>query len=95
MLKEVDKNLSKIIQSTLKLAEKNIKTVMPGLTHLKNAQPLSLGHYLLAYVEMFSRDKKRLKFSSIMDSSFNLFLLCIFQTLYFTRNDQFFIGWDD
>ena len=32
---------------------------MPGLTHLKNAQPVSLGHYLMAYVEMFLRDKKR------------------------------------
>ena len=32
---------------------------MPGFTHLKNAQVISLGHYLMAYVEMFSRDKKR------------------------------------
>ncbi len=40
-------------------AEKNINTVMPGFTHLKNAQPVSFAHYLLAYVEMFSRDKKR------------------------------------
>ena len=34
---------------------------MPGFTHLKNAQPISFAHYILAYVEMFSRDKKRLK----------------------------------
>ena len=33
---------------------------MPGFTHLKNAQPISFAHYLLAYVEMFGRDKKRL-----------------------------------
>jgi len=32
---------------------------MPGFTHLKNAQPISFAHYLLAYVEMFKRDKKR------------------------------------
>ena len=32
---------------------------MPGFTHLKNAQPISFSHYLLAYVEMFKRDKKR------------------------------------
>ena len=57
--KEIDNNLIKIIKTTLKIAEKNIETVMPGLTHLKNAQPVSLGHYLMAYVEMFSRDKKR------------------------------------
>ena len=34
---------------------------MPGFTHLKNAQPISLAHYLLAYVEMFKRDKKKFK----------------------------------
>jgi len=32
---------------------------MPGFTHLKNAQPISFAHYLLAYVEMFKRDKER------------------------------------
>ena len=50
------KNLEKIF---IKVAEKNIKTVMPGFTHLKNAQPISFAHYLLAYIEMFRRDKKR------------------------------------
>ena len=57
--KEININLDKIIKSTLKLAEKNIDTIMPGFTHLKNAQAISFGHYLMAYVEMFSRDKKR------------------------------------
>ena len=33
---------------------------MPGFTHLKNAQPISFAHYILAYVEIFNRDKKRL-----------------------------------
>ena len=32
---------------------------MPGFTHLKNAQPISFAHYLLAYYEMLNRDKKR------------------------------------
>ena len=32
---------------------------MPGFTHLKNAQAMSFAHYLMAYVEMFNRDKKR------------------------------------
>ncbi len=58
--KEINNNLEKIIKSTLKLAEKNIDTVMPGLTHLKNAQPISLSHYFMAYVEIFKRDKRRL-----------------------------------
>ena len=57
--KEINYNLDKIIKSTLKLAEKNVDTIMPGFTHLKNAQAISFGHYLMAYVEMFSRDKKR------------------------------------
>ena len=58
--KELDKNLSKLIKNILKIANNNVKTIMPGFTHLKNAQPVSLAHYLLAYVEMFQRDKKRL-----------------------------------
>ena len=50
-----------MIKSILKFAEKNIETIMPGFTHLKNAQAVSFGHYLMAYVEMFIRDKKRFK----------------------------------
>tara|TARA_B100001093_G_scaffold512236_1_gene581705 strand:+ start:788 stop:2176 length:1389 start_codon:yes stop_codon:yes gene_type:complete len=56
---EININLEKIIKSTLKISEKNIETIMPGFTHLKNAQPISLAHYLMAYVEMFTRDIKR------------------------------------
>ena len=56
---EVNNNLEKVIKSILKLAEKNIETVMPGFTHLKNAQPISFAHYLMAYVEIFKRDKRR------------------------------------
>ncbi len=57
--KEINKNINKLILSILKIAEKNIETVMPGFTHLKNAQAISFGHYLMAYVEMFIRDKRR------------------------------------
>ena len=57
--KEIIINLDTIIKSTLKISEKNIETIMPGFTHLKNAQAISLAHYLMAYVEMFTRDKKR------------------------------------
>lgn len=42
------------------IAEKNINTVMPGYTHLQNAQPVTLAHHFLAYVEMFKRDYDRL-----------------------------------
>ncbi len=55
------KMLDQTVNNILKIAEKNIYTIMPGFTHLKNAQPISFAHYILAYVEMFNRDKKRLK----------------------------------
>lgn len=42
------------------IAEKNVNTVMPGYTHLQNAQPVTLAHHFLAYVEMFKRDYDRL-----------------------------------
>ena len=57
--KEINILLDTIIKSVIIAAEKNIYTLMPGFTHLKNAQPVSFGHYLMAYVEMFKRDKKR------------------------------------
>ena len=57
--KKINTNLEKIVRSSIKLAEKNIETVMPGFTHLKNAQPISLAHYFMAYVEIFRRDQKR------------------------------------
>ena len=56
---EIIKNLNILIKSFLKKSNTNIQTIMPGFTHLKNAQPISFAHYLLAYVEMFKRDKKR------------------------------------
>ena len=56
---EINTNLDRVIRSTLKIAEKNIETIMPGFTHLKNAQPISLAHYFMAYIEMFKRDKRR------------------------------------
>ena len=56
---EIINILNDLIKIIIKNAEKNIETIMPGFTHLKNAQPISFAHYLLAYVEMFKRDKKR------------------------------------
>jgi len=44
----------------LDLAEGQIETLIPGYTHLQRAQPVSLAHHLLAYVEMFQRDWERL-----------------------------------
>ena len=56
---EIIYEISKLMKSILLKSEKNIDTVMPGFTHLKNAQPVSFSHYLLAYFEMLKRDRKR------------------------------------
>merc|ERR1711991_1235944 len=63
---EINSNINKVIKSTINLAEKNVETIMPGFTHLKNAQAISFAHYLMSYVEMFNRDKKR--FSNNLNS---------------------------
>ena len=64
--KEINSKLNSLIKTLLKLAEKNIYTIMPGFTHLKNAQAISFAHYLMAYIEMFNRDKKR--FNNSLDN---------------------------
>ncbi len=46
--------------SLVDVAEAHADTIMPGFTHLQVAQPVTLGHHLLAYVEMFGRDAERL-----------------------------------
>ncbi|MGQ9725324.1 MAG: argininosuccinate lyase [Tepidimonas sp.] len=43
------------------VAERHVDVIMPGLTHLQVAQPVSFAHHLLAYVEMFARDQERLR----------------------------------
>tara|TARA_Y100000816_G_C26101462_1_gene583906 strand:- start:1843 stop:3237 length:1395 start_codon:yes stop_codon:yes gene_type:complete len=67
---EIINNLNKTIKIILNNSEKHIFTIMPGFTHLKNAQPISLAHYLLAYVEMFIRDRNRFlnNFSNLMEN---------------------------
>ena len=56
---QIIKNINILIKVVIKKAEQNLEIIMPGFTHLKNAQPILFSHYLLAYVEMFKRDKKR------------------------------------
>ena len=57
--KKLDFEIKNLIKSIIKIADKNIETIMPGFTHLKNAQPISFAHYLLSFVEMFNRDRFR------------------------------------
>ena len=45
----------------VEVAEKNVDVILPGFTHLQVAQPVSFGHHMLAYVEMFSRDAQRMQ----------------------------------
>ena len=52
--------LSALQLALVEVAAKNVDVIMPGFTHLQVAQPVSFGHHLLAYVEMFSRDVERL-----------------------------------
>ena len=63
---DILKDITNLMNIIIKKAEKNTDTVMPGFTHLKNAQPISFAHYLLAYYEMLSRDKKRFQNNLIL-----------------------------
>ncbi len=58
---DLDKELKFFQKTLLNISEKNIDTIMPGYTHLQIAQPITLAHHLLAYVEMIGRDRSRLK----------------------------------
>ena len=53
--------VKKLIAALCDIAEKNLDTVMCGYTHLQRAQPITLGHHLMAYANMLSRDIGRLK----------------------------------
>ena len=56
-----DELLLALERRVLELAEANSSAVIPGYTHLQRAQPILFAHYLLAYFEMFKRDRERLK----------------------------------
>ena len=57
----LDKYLKSLQLSLIEKAESNIFTYMPGFTHLQVAQPITLAHHLLAYVNMFGRDRENNK----------------------------------
>ncbi|MEM9356087.1 MAG: argininosuccinate lyase [Pseudomonadota bacterium] len=56
----VDQSLAELQRTLATTAETHAGTIMPGFTHLQPAQPVAFGHHLLAYVEMFARDRGRL-----------------------------------
>ncbi len=53
--------LADLQKALVEVAEKNVDVILPGFTHLQVAQPVSFGHHMLAYVEMFSRDAQRMQ----------------------------------
>ena len=58
-LDRLDRAIKGLQAALIKRAEQHARTVMPGFTHLQTAQPVTLGHHLLAYVEMLGRDRDR------------------------------------
>ena len=63
-LREETRNIIRLLDALntviVTLAEENLEVIMPGYTHLQRAQPVLLSHHLMAYFEMFSRDRARL-----------------------------------
>ncbi|MCB5021081.1 argininosuccinate lyase [Streptococcus mutans] len=62
-LDEVIEKLTNLRTVLVDLADKHVHTIMPGYTHLQHAQPISFGHHLMAYYNMFTRDSERFIFN--------------------------------
>ena len=56
-----DTLLTDLMAALLDQAEAHAETIMPGFTHLQSAQPVTFGHHMMAYLEMFSRDRSRMR----------------------------------
>ncbi|MCK4037553.1 argininosuccinate lyase [Streptococcus suis] len=60
---QVTSKLTNLQEVLLDVAEQHVETIMPGYTHLQHAQPISFAQHLLAYYNMFQRDKERFEFN--------------------------------
>jgi argininosuccinate lyase len=58
-IRAIEGLLATLQRALVEVADANAAVILPGFTHLQVAQPVSFGHHLLAYVEMFSRDAER------------------------------------
>ena len=58
---ETEELLTALVDALLNIAQDHLHTIMPGYTHLQKAQPITLAHHLLAYVQMFLRDRERFR----------------------------------
>jgi len=59
--KEAAGLMRELCETLLSIAKANTETIMPGYTHLQRAQPVTLGHHMMAYFQMFTRDMQRMK----------------------------------
>ncbi len=57
---EIDEMLKHLLSVLISVAEENTDTIMPGYTHMQKAQPITFAHHVMAYFEMFKRDRERL-----------------------------------
>lgn len=60
-IRDVKSRILHLIEVLVNISKEHTDTIMPGYTHLQKAQPITLAHHLLAYVEMFKRDFDRLE----------------------------------
>ena len=59
--KEAASLMAELCRTLLAIARAHTETIMPGYTHLQRAQPITLGHHMMAYFQMFARDMQRMK----------------------------------
>ena len=59
--RETEAMLEDLLNALLEIAQDNLHTIMPGYTHLQKAQPITLAHHMMAYVQMFLRDRNRFR----------------------------------
>ncbi len=96
--KNLKNEIKKLMRSILHQAQTNEKTIIPGFTHLQVAQPISLAHHLIAYLEMFKRDLDYFDFckektdenvlgsAALAGSNYNLDLNLLNKNLNFTKS---------
>ena len=96
--KNLKNEIKKLMRSILDQAQTNEKTIIPGFTHLQIAQPISLAHHLIAYLEMFKRDLDYFDFciektdenvlgsAALAGSNYNLDLNLLNKNLNFTKS---------
>ena len=96
--KNIKDEIKKLMKSLLDQAQTNEKNVIPGFTHLQVAQPISLAHHLIAYLEMFKRDLDYFDFciektdenvlgsAALAGSNYNLDLNLLNKNLNFTKS---------